>query len=189
MRAGWRADIAAADALGRQAVGVGRGQEVTVERRPVMTEIAAAPAAVGVLERELEDHRAELTGYCYRMLGSPFEAEDAVQETLVRAWRALDRFEGRAALRSWLFGIATNVCFDMLKARRRRALPMELGPPSAGDALPGAALPEHLWVGPVHDDRVLPSTGDPAEVAVARESIRLAFVAALQHLPPSSGRL
>jgi RNA polymerase sigma-70 factor (ECF subfamily) len=149
-----------------------------------VTEFAAAPAGVAVLERGLEDHRAELTGYCYRMLGSPFEAEDAVQETLVRAWRALDRFEGRAALRSWLFGIATNVCFDMLKARRRRAVPMELGPSSAGDALPGAALPEHLWVGPVHDDRVMPSNGDPAAVAVARESIRLAFVAALQHLTP-----
>jgi RNA polymerase sigma-70 factor (ECF subfamily) len=149
-----------------------------------MSEFAAGPADLGVLERKLEEHRAELTGYCYRMLGSPFEAEDAVQETLVRAWRALDRFEGRAALRSWLFGIATNVCIDMLNARRRRALPMELGPPSPGDALPGAALPEHLWVGPVHDDRVLPPNGDPAEVAVARESIRLAFVVALQHLTP-----
>jgi RNA polymerase sigma-70 factor, ECF subfamily len=147
-----------------------------------MTEVAAAPPGVGVLERELEDHRAELTGYCYRMLGSPFEAEDAVQETLVRAWRALDGFEGRAALRSWLFGIATNVCVDMLKARRRRALPMELGPSSPGDAVPGGVLPEHLWVGPVHDDQVLPSYGDPAEVAIARDSIRLAFVVALQHL-------
>ena len=100
------------------------------------------------------------------------------------AWRALDRFEGRASLRSWLFGIATNVCLDMLKARRRRALPMELAPPSPGDAPLGAALPEHLWVGPIHDDRVLPANGDPAEVAVARESIRLAFVAALQLLTP-----
>jgi len=137
-----------------------------------------------MLERGLEDHRAQLTGYCYRMLGSPFEAEDAVQETLVRAWRALDRFEGRAALRTWLFGIATNVCIDMLKARRRRALPMEMGPSSPGDARPGEALAEHLWVGPVHDDRVLPATGDPAELTVERESIRLAFVASLQHLTP-----
>ena len=103
-----------------------------------MTEVAED---VRQLERELEKHRVALTGYCYRMLGSPFEAEDAVQETLVRAWRALDRFEGRAALRSWLFGIATNVCIDMLKARRRRALPMELGPPSPGDALPGGPFP------------------------------------------------
>jgi RNA polymerase sigma-70 factor (ECF subfamily) len=149
-----------------------------------MTGFAAARADVGALEGELEHHRADLTGYCYRMLGSPFEAEDAVQETLVRAWRALDRFEGRAALRSWLFGIATNVCIDMLNARRRRALPMEVGPPSPGNVLPNGTLPEHLWVGPVHDDRVLPSDRDPAEVAVARESIRLAFVAALQHLTP-----
>jgi RNA polymerase sigma-70 factor, ECF subfamily len=151
---------------------------------PVMTELAAVPTHRGSLERDLEDHRAKLTGYCYRMLGSPFEAEDAVQETLVRAWRALDRFEGRAALQSWLFGIATNVCFDMLKARGQRALTMDLGPSSPGDALPGATLPELLWVGPVRDERVLPSHGDPAEVLVARESIRLAFVAALQHLNP-----
>ena len=144
-----------------------------------MTEVAED---VRQLEHQLEEHRVALTGYCYRMLGSPFEAEDAVQETLGRAWRALDRFEGRAALRSWLFGIATNVCIDMLKARRRRALPMELGPSSPADALPGRALPEHLWVGPVHDDRVLPANGDPADIAVARESIRLAFVAALQQL-------
>ena len=143
-----------------------------------MTEVAED---VRQLEHQLEEHRVALTGYCYRMLGSPFEAEDAVQETLVRAWRALDRFEGRAALRSWLFGIATNVCIDMLKARRRRALPMEIGPSSPGDALPGRALPEHVWVGPVHDDRVLPANGDPADIAV-RESIRLAFVAALQRL-------
>jgi RNA polymerase sigma-70 factor (ECF subfamily) len=139
---------------------------------------------IAVLEQELEDHRVALTGYAYRMLGSPFEAEDAVQETLVRAWRALDRFEGRAALRSWLFGIATNVCIDMLKARQRRALPMEMGPPSPGDALPGGALPEHQWVAPVDDARVLALAADPAEAAVGRESIRLAFVAALQHLTP-----
>ncbi len=149
-----------------------------------MTEFAAASSGVDVLERELEEHRAELTGFCYRMLGSPFEAEDAVQETIVRGWRALDRFEGRAALRSWLFGIATNVCIDMLNARRRRALPMELGRRRQAMPCPARALPEHLWVGPVHDDRVVPSNGDPAEVAVARESIRLAFVAALQHLTP-----
>src|SRR2546427_2753654 len=116
------------------------------------------------------------------MLGSPFEAEDAVQETLVRAWRAVDRFERRAALRSWLFGIATNVCIDMLHARGRRALPMELGPPSQSDAPLGAPLPEHVWVGPILDDGVLGKSGDPADVAIARESIRLAFVVALQHL-------
>jgi RNA polymerase sigma-70 factor (ECF subfamily) len=136
------------------------------------------------IERRLEHHRTELTGFCYRMLGSPFEAEDAVQETLVRAWRAFDRFEGRAALRSWLFGIATNVCIDMLNAGRRRALPMDLASPSGGTAAIGTPLPEHRWIGPIADGRALPTSSDPADVAVARESIRLAFVAALQHLPP-----
>jgi RNA polymerase sigma-70 factor (ECF subfamily) len=147
-----------------------------------MTDLAT-PTRVA-LERELEAHRRDLTGYCYRMLGSAFEAEDAVQETMVRAWRALDRFEGRAALRSWLFGIATNVCIDALNAGRRRALPMDLGPASAGDAPLGPVLPTERWVGPAPDARTLPVDGDPAEVASAREGIRLAFVAALQHLNP-----
>jgi RNA polymerase sigma-70 factor (ECF subfamily) len=133
---------------------------------------------------QLEEHRAELTGHCYRMLGSAFEAEDAVQETLLRAWRGLDRFEGRAALRSWLYRIATNVCIDMASARQRRARPMDLGAASSADSPLGAPLPETTWLEPIPDGRVLPATGDPADVAVARESIRLAFVAALQHLPP-----
>src|SRR4051794_39731197 len=77
---------------------------------------------------ELEQHRRELTAYCYRMLGSPFEAEDAVQDTLLRAWRNLERFEGRAALRSWLYRIATNVCLDIIGSKERRARPMDLGP-------------------------------------------------------------
>ncbi len=132
----------------------------------------------------LERFRGELTGYCYRMFGSAFEAEDAVQETMVRAWRGLNRFEGRAALRSWLYRIATNVCLDMLSSAQRRARPMDLGP-AAGDRSPvGAPLPESVWVGPVPDDRVLRADADPAEIAAERESIRLAFVAALQHLPP-----
>jgi RNA polymerase sigma-70 factor (ECF subfamily) len=118
------------------------------------------------------------------MLGSTFEAEDAVQETMLRAWRGIDRFEGRAALRSWLYRIATNVCLDMLNGRRRRAQPMDLGPASSAEATLGAALGEETWVEPMPDSRVLPTGGDPAEVAVARESVRLAFVAALQHLPP-----
>ena len=134
---------------------------------------------------QLEAYRVELTGYCYRMLGSAFEAEDAVQETMVRAWRGLDRFEGRAALRSWLYRIATNVCLDMLGSAQRRARPMELGPPYPGaTTVPPEPLPEEIWVGPVPDSRVLPAESDPADVAVARESVRLAFVTALQHLPP-----
>ena len=135
------------------------------------------------LERRLEEHRTELTGYCYRMLGSSFEAEDAVQETLLRAWRAYDRFEGRAALRSWLYRIATNVCMDMLSGRQRRARPMDLGPAREPIESSLHTLPEVTWIEPVPDGRIVPE-GDPADVAVARESIRLAFIAALQHLPP-----
>jgi RNA polymerase sigma-70 factor (ECF subfamily) len=117
------------------------------------------------------------------MLGSAFEAEDAVQETLIRAWRGFDGFEGRAALRSWLYRIATNVCLTMLGASQRRARPMDLQPASTADTPLGAALPENTWVEPIPDARVMPSGGDPADVAVARESIRLAFVTALQRLP------
>lgn len=138
---------------------------------------------VGEPEALLEPFRAELTGYCYRMLGSPFEAEDAVQDTMIRAWRSLAGFEGRAALRSWLYRIATNVCLTMLGSGQRRARPMDLTPPGTHRSAPGEPLPEHVWVGPVPDHRVGVDAGDPAEVAVARESIRLAFVAALQHLP------
>ena len=139
--------------------------------------------AADELEGRLEQHRAELTGYCYRMLGSPFEAEDAVQETFIRAWRGFDRFEGRSALRSWLYRIATNVCLDMLQGRERRARPMDLGPARAPVEANLNTLPEVTWIEPVPDGLVV-ADGDPAEVAVARETIRLAFVAALQHLPP-----
>jgi RNA polymerase sigma-70 factor, ECF subfamily len=135
------------------------------------------------LEQQLEDHRAELTAYCYRMLGSPFEAEDAVQDTFVRAWRGFDRFEGRAALRSWLYRIATNVCLDMLTGRERRARPMDLGPAREPVESNLSALPEVTWIEPVPGSLVVPE-GDPADVAAGRETIRLAFVAALQHLPP-----
>jgi len=130
----------------------------------------------------LEQHRRELTAYCYRMLGSPFDAEDAVQDTLVRAWRSIDRFEGRAALRSWLYRIATNVCFDMLAAGKKRARPMDLGPAREPIAENLATLPETTWLEPV-PDALVAGEGDPAETAVARETIRLAFVAALQQLP------
>ena len=132
---------------------------------------------------ELEQHRRALTAYCYRMLGSPFEAEDAAQETLLRAWRGLDRFEGRSALRSWLYRIATNVCLDMLSGRERRARPMDLGPARSPDGPIGETLPEVTWIEPV-PDRLVVSEGDPAEVAESRETVRLAFVAALQQLPP-----
>ena len=132
---------------------------------------------------ELEAHRRELTAYCYRMLGSPFEAEDAVQDTLLRAWRGIDRFEGRAALRSWLYRIATNVCLDMLQGRERRARPMDLGPAREPVEANLNTLPEVTWIEPV-PDALVATDGDPAEVAVAHETIRLAFVAALQHLPP-----
>jgi RNA polymerase sigma-70 factor, ECF subfamily len=133
----------------------------------------------------LEKHRTELTGYCYRMLGGAFEADDAVQETMLRAWKSYERFEGRSSLRSWLYRIATNVCFDHLGSNKRRERPMGLGGPSpAEEQYFGETLPEERWVEPVSDDAVLPREGDPAEMAVGRESIRLAFVAALQHLPP-----
>ncbi|MFJ5927083.1 sigma-70 family RNA polymerase sigma factor [Kitasatospora sp. NPDC092948] len=134
----------------------------------------------GVAER-LEPFRRELTAYCYRMLGSAFEAEDAVQETMVRAWSKFDGFEGRAALRTWLYRIATNVCLDMGPAAQRRARPMDLTSPCSTAAPDLTQLEEQIWVGPVPDGRVL--AGDPAEVAVGRESIRLAFVSALQKLP------
>lgn len=143
----------------------------------------AAPPRAPELDQALEQHRVELTGYCYRMLGSAFEAEDAVQETLVRAWRGFERFEGRAALRSWLYRIATNVCLDMLRGRQRRAMPMDLVSASVGDVSPGPRLPESRWVQPIPDGRAVPDSDDPAELAVSRETIRVAFVAALQHLP------
>jgi RNA polymerase sigma-70 factor, ECF subfamily len=136
------------------------------------------------LELRLEQHRTELTAYAYRMLGSAFEAEDAVQETFLRALKGFESFEGRAALRSWLYRIATNVCLDMLGGKERRARPMDLAPAKTADAPLGEPLPEVTWILPVPDDRVVPEDGDPAEVAETRETIRLAFVAALQHLPP-----
>jgi RNA polymerase sigma-70 factor (ECF subfamily) len=134
------------------------------------------------LEQALEAHRRELTGYCYRMLASPFEAEDAVQETMLRAWRAHESFEGRASLRSWLYRIATNVCLDMLSGRERRARPIDLGPAQEPLERNLHVRPETTWLQPIPDSLVDPE--DPAEVAVARDTIRLAFVAALQHLPP-----
>ena len=150
-----------------------------------LSPVAIRSDAVGAALRaeDLERYRRELTGYCYRMLGSVFEADDAVQETMVRAWRAADTFEGRSSVRSWLYRIATNACLDMLRGRQRRALAMDLGPSSKADAFHGATRPEHAWVTPIPDGRVFPDDGDPADVAAGRETIRLAFVTALQHLP------
>jgi RNA polymerase sigma-70 factor, ECF subfamily len=144
-----------------------------------MTVVQDAPLTATPAAGELEQHRRELTAYCYRMLASPFEAEDAVQETLIRAWRSLDRFEGRAALRSWLYRIATNVCLDMLNGRERRARPMDLGP-AREPIVENLHTQDVPWLQPAPDSLV----ADPAELAVSRETIRLAFVAALQHLPP-----
>ena len=135
---------------------------------------------------ELEAHRPALTGHCYRMLGSSADAEDAVQETIVRAWKNLERFEGRSSVRTWLYRIATNVCLDTLSDSSRRMRPMEEGP--AGSAHVEAdkleARDRTHWLEPVSDARVIPSDADPHETAVLRQSIRLAFVSALQHLPP-----
>jgi len=147
-----------------------------------VVEQASALTTSAAVERELEQHRRELTGYCYRMLGSPFEAEDAVQETMLRAWRGLARFEGRAALRSWLYRIATNVCLDALNGRARRATPMDLGPAREPVEANLNALPEVTWIEPIPLGLVSPE--DPARMAEERETLRLAFIAALQHLPP-----
>ena len=152
---------------------------VHVRSTTVESPARTATPALGELDR----YRSELTAYCYRMLGSPFEAEDAVQDTLLRAWRSIDRFEGRSALRSWLYRIATNVCLDMLNGRERRARPMDLGPSREPVLSNLNTLPEVTWIEPVPDTAIA-GEGDPAEVAQSRETIRLAFVAALQHLPP-----
>ena len=149
-----------------------------------MTPVQQTEAPAGARSAdELDAHRRNLTGYCYRMLGSPFEAEDAVQETMLRAWRAMDSFDHRSSLSTWLHRIATNVCLDMLKGRQRRATPMDLGPaqePVIGNL---RTRPEATWIEPI-PGTMLEGETDPADVAVSRETVRLAFIAALQHLPP-----
>src|SRR5436190_4314742 len=140
-----------------------------------MTVVEASTVSRSELEERFEGHRSELVAYCYRMLGSPFEAEDAVQETFIRAWRNLDRFEGRSALRSWLYKIATNVCLDMLGGRERRARPMDIGPAQEPLESNLNTRSEATWIQPIPD---------PAVVAESNETTRLALVAALQHLPP-----
>jgi RNA polymerase sigma-70 factor, ECF subfamily len=143
--------------------------------------VVAATVNAGELEEVLGRHQRELLGYCYRMLGSPFDAEDAVQETMLRAWRGIERFEGRAALRSWLYRIATNVCLDALAAGSKRARPMDMGPAGEPIAENLNVLPEVTWIEPIPDSMVSPE--DPVEQTIARESLRLAFIAALQRLP------
>ena len=138
-----------------------------------------------IAQADLEHYRQELNGYCYRMLGSGFEAEDAVQEVFLRAWRGAESFEGRSSLRSWLYRIATNVCLDMHRSVQRRARPMDLGPASPPvESLLGPLLTDQPWISPMSDARLMPAHADPAEVAEVRHSVRLAFISALQHLPP-----
>jgi RNA polymerase sigma-70 factor, ECF subfamily len=146
--------------------------------------VSAVSTTQTSIELDLEAHRRELTGYCYRMLGSNFEAEDAVQETLVRAWKGIDSFEGRSAVRSWLYRIATNVCLDMLRSSQRRARPIDLGPATTAEAKLADQTADSDWLEPIHDARVTDAASDPAAIAEYRETIKLAFVAALQHLPP-----
>jgi len=141
------------------------------------------PIAEAPIEQELERYRKALTGYCYRMIGSGAEAEDAVQETMVRAWKAQDKLQERGALKAWLFRIANNVCLDMLGSAQRRATPMDMGPSSSADTPLGAMVADSAWVRPIADAKVLEPTADPAELAASKETLRLAFVAALQHLP------
>ncbi len=138
----------------------------------------------GLDSAELEQYRTELRGHCYRMLGSLFEADDAVQETMVKAWQSLDRFEGRSSVRSWLYRIATNVCLDSLRSRQRRALPMDLSSPVPATTAPTNVLADSVWVEPAPTGDVVPSDADPEQRAVLSDSVRLAFVAALQTLPP-----
>jgi RNA polymerase sigma-70 factor, ECF subfamily len=146
--------------------------------------MSAVTATGAVPAEQLEPYRRELTGYCYRMLGSIHEAEDAVQDTMLRAWQALARFEDRTGLRPWLYRIATNVCLDLLKGRSRRALPIDVAPAATSEARPGDRRPEETWIQPAPDSLILPPDDDPAERAVERDSVRLAFIAALQHLAP-----
>ena len=148
-----------------------------------MTSRTATAGSSEIRAEDLEQYRRELTGYCYRMLGSVFDADDAVQEAMMRAWRGMEGFEGRSAMRSWLYRIATNVCLDMLRSRQRRARPMDMGPAWTTESFNGAQLPEAAWVQPIPDDRLLPESGDPADLAAAKETVRLAFITALQFLP------
>lgn len=142
-------------------------------------------SAAPTFEVHAEAFRSELVGYCYRYFASYAEAQDAVQETMVRAWQHADGFAGRASLRTWLYKIATNICLDMRRAPQRRCMPMDLSAPGTAPEDPSVltSRPEPTWVGPIADSN-LGTRSDPAETTVMRESIRLAFVTVLQVLPP-----
>src|SRR4051812_38262647 len=135
---------------------------------------------------QIETHRPALAGHCYRMLGSVVDADDAAQETMIRAWKSLDQFDGRAKLRTWLYRIATNICLDELASRQRRERPIGEGAPSSGSPPLDALIqrPREHWIEPIADARAIPTDADPAERAILRQSIRLAFIAALQNLAP-----
>jgi RNA polymerase sigma-70 factor (ECF subfamily) len=134
--------------------------------------------------RQADPFRRELLAHCYRMLGSVHDAEDLVQETYLRAWRAYDRFEGRSSLRTWLYRIATSACLTSLESRRRRPLPTGLGGPSSDPEEPLVQRAEAPWLEPIPDAMAGAEGADPAAIVTSRESIRLALIAALQHLPP-----
>jgi RNA polymerase sigma-70 factor (ECF subfamily) len=159
------------------------GQTTTAQTTDKLSDDASARSGRAA-DLDLERYRGELTGYCYRMLGSAFDADDAVQECMVRAWQAADRFEGRSSVRSWLYRIATNVCLDLLRSRQRRAMPMDLSSPVPATSPPPETVSDSLWIEPIADRDVMPLGADPAEQAVVRDTVRLAFVAALQLLPP-----
>jgi RNA polymerase sigma-70 factor, ECF subfamily len=147
----------------------------------------AAPVDEGHFQELVQEHRADLHAHCYRMLGSLHDADDALQEALIRAWRALPRFRGQSSLRTWLYRIATNVCLDALGRRPKRVLPLDYGPPTApGESESESLLPQGVWIEPYPDGalEVADCASAPEARYERREALELAFVAALQHLPP-----
>ena len=147
--------------------------------------MAQATLASEDFARLADPFRGELLAHCYRMLGSVDDAEDLVQETYLRAWRSFDRFEGRSSLRTWLYQIASNACLTAMEQRARRPLPSGLGSPDQDASVPPAAAESDVqWLQPIPDALLRPESGDPAAIAVSRESLRLALIASFQYLPP-----